>query len=127
MKIISIDKLKSKRSTGVPVLRISKNKVSFGTALATMFKTDDEEKVFLQFAMNENTLHVKVVTPETEDKGEFVRRSNKQWELYHSGMAQYLRELSGSEEDSIPCRVTSPDADGWHPVITSYWKTICNQ
>jgi len=127
MKILDIQKLKSKRATGVPMLRVSKNKVSFGTSLVEHLNLEGDSNILLQFATDEDTLHIRVANESDENSAEFIKRSNQQWELYNSGVANYIRKLSGSEENSIPCRVTNVNDEGWYPVITTYWKTISNQ
>lgn len=127
MKILDIQKMKSKRSTGVPVLRVAKNKVSFGSSLVEHLNLDGDDNIYLQFGTDEDALNIRVCKKTDENSAEFIKRSNQQWELYNSGVANYIRKLSGSEENSIPCRVTNANDEGWYPVITTYWKTISNQ
>lgn len=124
MNIINVSKMKTTRSIGEPVIRVTKNKVAFGSRLAQHFKLENEDKIDLEFAMDNETLHVRPT--KSENSAEFTKRQNKQWELYSSGLAKYIRDLSGSEDDSIPCRVTNKNKEGWYPVITAYWKTLSN-
>lgn len=125
MKIIEVSKMQSTRAMSVTILRVSKNKVTFGVSLASKFESN-EDAIHLQFAEDEGTLFLRTVDAETENSIEFNKRSNKQWECYNSTFAAYLKKLSGSEDASIPFRVVNANEDGWYPVITSYWKTIEN-
>lgn len=126
MKIIEISKMKPVRSTGLPILRVAKTKVAFGASVIKHMKLDPDENVHLEFAMSDDeTLHVR--PNQSDNSAEFVKRANKQWELYNSAIAKMIRDLSESENESIPCRVMNANDEGWYPVITSYWKTVSNQ
>lgn len=137
MQIIKASEFVSLRgANSKPLLNLTGGTIGMSETTAKLiggenFEKDEKDRDCFQvvFAVDNDTdkqLFLKVVPAGTEESIRLTFQSNKRFEYTNKTLANYLRGFTGSEKLTVPCLIQeqAKTAEGWIPLITTYWKTL---
>jgi hypothetical protein len=128
MEIINVKAFKRERASGQPLLRVVGNKLMLSTeAVTVLFGDNKPRSIDVEFGMKDGQLHIRCAPYPNDNSVEVRAQKNGAFEIYNKGFADHVKGLGGAKEVDKTVQmliVKEPVEDGWHPVITSYWKSL---